>query len=218
VSDPHAGRPVSRAGAPPGEGRGVVIMVHGRGAAPADILGLVPELDRPDFTYLAPAAADGSWYPYGFLTDIAKNEPALSSALHRIGSLVDAAGAQGVGRERIVLLGFSQGACLAGEFASRHPGRYGGILMFSGGLIGPPGTVWDAPGSFDGTPVFLGCSDHDAHIPKDRVDESALVFGRRGADVTKRIYPGMGHVVNDDEIAFAQTLLDRLSQGQERQR
>ena len=156
------------------------------------------------------AAADSTWYPFSFLTDIAKNEPGLSSALRRIGWLVDDASAHGVERNRILLLGFSQGACLAGEFASRHPGGYGGILIFSGGLIGPPGTAWDTPGSFEGTPVFLGCSDGDAHIPKDRVDESALVFERRGADVTERIYPGMGHVVNDDEIAFAQTLMDRL--------
>lgn len=210
MSDPHAGQPVVSRGSPIGEGRGVMILVHGRGASPGDILDLVPALDRPDFTYLAPAAANGTWYPFSFLTEIAKNEPGLSSALGRIGALVDDVVAHGVGRDRIILLGFSQGACLAGECASRRPARYGGILMFSGGLIGPPGTTWNTPGSFEGTPVFLGCSDRDAHIPKDRVDESALVFERGGADVTERIYPGMGHLVNDDEIAFAQTLMDRL--------
>ncbi|MGH9203868.1 MAG: alpha/beta hydrolase, partial [Vicinamibacterales bacterium] len=108
------------------------------------------------------------------------------------------------------LLGFSQGACLTAEFAVRHAGRFGGLLIFSGGLIGPPGTTWNSPGSFDGTPVFLGCSDVDAHIPKQRVEESAAVFARMGADVTARLYSGMGHLVNDDEIAFARVVMDEI--------
>ncbi len=210
MSLPHDGQPVVSQGAPLGEGRGVVIMVHGRGASPQNILDLVPALDRPDLTYLAPAAADHSWYPFSFLTEIAKNEPFLSSALTRIGSVVDDVLTRGVHYRQIVLLGFSQGACLAGEFACRHAVRYGGVVMFSGGLIGPPGTVWRPGGDFEGTPVFLGCSDRDAHIPKARVDESAAVFEQMGATVTERIYPGMGHLVNADEIAFAQSILDAL--------
>jgi len=210
VTDPHAGQPVITSGAALGEGRGAMILLHGRGATPANILDLVPSLHRSDFTYIAPAAANRSWYPFSFLTELAKNEPDLSSALKRIGELVDDVVARGVGVHRVILLGFSQGACLAGEFASRHPARYGGVVMLSGGLIGPPGTTWSAPGSFDATPVFLGCSDRDSHIPKERVDESAAVFERRGASVTERIYPGMGHVVNDDEITFVQSLLGRL--------
>jgi phospholipase/carboxylesterase len=118
--------------------------------------------------------------------------------------------AHGIPLRRIVLLGFSQGACLAGEFASRHRQRYGGLAMLSGGLIGPPGSVWDHPGSLAGTPAFLGCSDRDAHIPRGRVDESARALEGMGAVVTERIYPGMGHQVNDDETAFVQTMLDRL--------
>jgi predicted esterase len=212
VQEPHAGQPVLTAGAPLGEGSGVVIMVHGRNAGPHDILTLVPALDRPDFTYLAPAAANRTWYPYSFMAETAKNEPDLSSALSATHALIDQTTARGVRLDQIVLLGFSQGACLAAESAVRHPSRYGGILVFSGGLIGPPGTTWNHAGSFAGTPVFLGCSDQDAHIPRSRVEESADVFLRMGAEVTARLYPGMGHLVSDDEIAFARGVLDRVAE------
>ena len=151
-----------------------------------------------------------AWYPYSFLTETAKNEPDLSSALSVLHGLIDDTIARGIPPDRIVLLGFSQGACLAAETSVRHPARYGGVLVFSGGLIGPPGTKWPDAGSFGGTPVFLGCSDRDAHIPKMRVEESANVFRRMGADVTSRLYPGMGHLVSEDEIAFAQTILDGI--------
>ena len=207
---PHAGQPVLTAGAPLGEGRGVVIMVHGRNAGPENILSLVPALDRPAFTYLAPAAAGRTWYPYSFLTETTKNEPDLSSALAAMHALIEGTIARGVPRDRIVLLGFSQGACLAAETSVRHPARYGGVLVFSGGLIGPPGTRWNDSGSFAGTPVFLGCGDQDSHIPKARVEESADVFRRMGADVTARLYPGMGHLVSEDEIAFARSVLDEV--------
>jgi phospholipase/carboxylesterase len=210
ATDPHAGQPVAQAGAPLGQGRAVVIMVHGRNAGPANILGLSTELGQRDVTYLAPAAANGTWYPYGFMADRATNEPFLTSALNRLAALVADVTARGVPASKIVLLGFSQGACLAGEFAVRHATRYGGVVMFSGGLIGPPGTTWDDPGTFDGTPVFLGCSDVDSHIPKNRVDDSAVVFERMGAAVTKRIYPGMGHLVNEDEISAAATLISQI--------
>ena len=185
-------------------------MVHGRGAAPRNILDLVPILDRPGFTYLAPAAANNTWYPYSFMADTASNEPGLSSGLDVLDRLVNDVVARGVRKDHIVLLGFSQGACLTSEFAARHADRYGGVIVFTGGLIGPPGTTWNNPGSFAGTPVFLGSSDVDAHVPKNRVDESAAVFTRMGAAVTKRIYPGMGHMVNDDEIAHAQAVMDGL--------
>jgi predicted esterase len=207
---PHHGQPVLRAGQPLETSRGVVIMIHGRGASADDILSLVPALDRSGFTYLAPSAAGRTWYPYSFLTETEKNEPGISSGLFTIGALVDEVAAGPHPVERIVLLGFSQGACLAQEFAVRHARRYGGVVGFSGGLIGPPGTAWEYAGSFDSTPVFLGCSDIDAHIPKDRVDESAAVFERMGALVTKRLYPGMGHLVSADEIEHARTVLDRV--------
>jgi predicted esterase len=208
---PHLGQPLVSAGEPLGQGRAVLVMVHGRGAAPANILDLVPRLDRPGLTYLAPTAAGKTWYPQSFMADREGNEPGLSSGLKAVGRAVDQALAAGVPSERIVLLGFSQGACLTSEFAVRNARRYGGVIAYTGGLIGPPGTAWGHDGAFDGTPVFLGCSDVDAHVPLVRVEESAAVFARMGAAVTKRIYAGMGHVVNDDEIRFTQRLLDGLT-------
>jgi predicted esterase len=145
------------------------------------------------------------------MADIASNEPGVSSGIAVLASLVERAEKAAVERSRIVLCGFSQGACLASEFAIRHAGRYGGLLIFSGGAIGAPGTTWNYPGQFGGTPVFLGCSDHDPHVPEARVRETADVFARMGADVTLRIYPGMGHTISGDEIAVAQRLLDGVA-------
>jgi len=208
TANPHRGQPVVTAGEPLNDRGPVMIMIHGRNAAPANILSLVPRLDRAGVSYLAPAAANGTWYPYSFLSEREQNEPGLTSGLNVVDELVQLVAARGVAKRRILLLGFSQGACLTAEFAASHADRYGGVILFSGGLIGPPGTAWNYNGSFDGTPIFLGCSDIDSHVPKARVDESAAVFARMGAAVTKRIYPGMGHLVNDDEIAFAQGIMD----------
>ncbi len=212
ASGPHAGQPVLAWGKPLGQAPVVVIMIHGRGAGPENILELAPALGRPDATYLAPAAANNTWYPYSFMTEIAKNEPFLSSALSVLGSLVSEIEGAGIPRDRIVMMGFSQGACLTTEFAIRNASRFGGFVAFSGGAIGPAGTTWATEGTdkanpFDGTPIFFGCSDIDAHIPEARVRESAEVCTRMGAEVTTRIYPGMGHLVNDDEIAHAQAIL-----------
>lgn len=186
----------------------MTILVHGRDAGPANILDLVPRLAKPDITYLAPTAANRTWYPLSFMAETARNEPDLSSALDVLRDLVADVLAHGVARERVVLLGFSQGACLAAEFAVRHAARYGGLILFSGGLIGPPGTSWEYDGSFAGTPVLLGCSDIDAHVPASRVRESAGVLTRMGARVQLELYPGMGHLVSDEEIAVARGLLD----------
>ena len=211
---PHGGEPVAMVGAPPGEGDGAVIMIHGRNAAPQDILGLARALDRPRFTWVAPGAAGNTWYPHSFMAPTEANQPGLSSGLAVVGTLAKHLEAAGVPREKIMLLGFSQGACLTSEFAVRNPARYGGVIVYSGGLIGPPGTTWDtAAGSFRGTPVFLGCSDVDPHVPLERLEESARVFEEMGARVTKRIYPGMGHLVNDDEIATAREIMDRVAGG-----
>lgn len=207
---PHDGQPVKTAGPPLGEGRGAVILIHGRNAGPDNILDLASRLDRPDFSYLAPAAAHRTWYPHSFMADIASNEPGLSSGLGVIAGLVRQAVDAGVPSERVLLMGFSQGACLAAEFSVRHPARYGAVVVFSGGLIGPEGTTWPDGGSLSGTPVFLGCSDVDAHVPAARVAESEVVFRRQGAAVTARIYPGMGHLVNDDEVLLAQRLMDQV--------
>ena len=211
ASGPHANQPVLAWGKPLGAAPAVVIMIHGRGAGPENILELAPALGQPNATYLAPAAANNTWYPYSFMTEIAKNEPYLSSALSLLGSLVGEIEAAGIARDHIVMMGFSQGACLTTEFAIRNASRFGGFVAFSGGAIGPPGTRWNEAPRFDGTPFFFGCSDVDPHIPEARVRESAEVCARMGADVTTRIYPGMGHLVNDDEIAHVRKMLQALS-------
>jgi predicted esterase len=183
-------------------------MVHGRGATAESILMLAGELDRPGFAYLAPQAAGDSWYPYSFLAPIASNEPWLSSALRAVGDALAMIEEAGIPAERTILLGFSQGACLALEFAARHARRYGGLVGLSGGLIGPDGTPRNYAGSFEGTPVFLGCSDVDPHIPKERVLLTEEVLRRMGAEVTARLYANMGHTVNRDEIAFVRGMME----------
>jgi predicted esterase len=157
--------------------------------------------------YLAPQAAAHAWYPFSFLAPTEQNEPGLGSALRVIGGLVDQLNQAGIPSERIALMGFSQGACLASEFAARYARRYAVVAAFSGGLIGPPGAPREYAGGFDGTPVFLGCSDIDPHIPVERVHESAEVFARLGAAVDKRIYPRMGHTINRAEIDAVDSLL-----------
>lgn len=211
--DPHRGGPVVRAGVPLANAVGAVIMVHGRGAEAEDILALAEEVGRPGLAYLAPRAAGNTWYPHRFLEPLARNEPHLSSALGVIGRLVGEAEAAGVAAERVVLLGFSQGACLALEYGARHARRYGGLVGLSGGLIGPEGTPREYAGSLAKTPVFLGCSDVDGHIPKERVEESAAVLWGLGGEVDVRLYPGMGHTVNRDEIAAVRGLLGRVAGG-----
>jgi predicted esterase len=207
---PHQGQPVLAAGEKLSGARAAMVLVHGRGATAESILTLAPELNVPGFAYLAPQAADNTWYPYAFTAPLAYNEPYLSSALARLGELLAHIEAAGIPPERTILLGFSQGACLATEFAARNARRYGGVAGLSGGLIGPDGTPRDYPGSLAGTPVFLGCSDVDPHIPAARVEHSAGVLGRLGGDVTKRLYPSMGHTVNEDEIAFVRGMMAAL--------
>ena len=208
---PHAGQRVMHAGAPLDTARAAMIMVHGRNAAPENILELADVLDRPEFAYVGPAAAGGTWYPYSFMAPREQNEPGISSGLAVIESLVTTLIAQGFAAERIMLLGFSQGAFLTSEFSIRHPRRYGGVMALSGGLIGPPGTTWDdVTTPLDGTPVFLGCSDVDPHIPAERVRESEAVFRRLGASVTRKLYPGMGHTVSGDEIEIVQRVMDEV--------
>jgi len=207
---PHQGQPVKTAGAPLAAARAAMVMVHGRGASAESILTLVPALDHPEFAYLAPQAAGGTWYPNSFLAPIPSNEPGISSGMQAIRDVLAQVAAAGIPPERTVLLGFSQGACLALEFSARHARRYGGVAGLSGGLIGPDGTPREYPGSLDGTPVFLGCSDVDFHIPKQRVEHTAEAMERLGAEVSMRLYRGMGHEVNDDEIAHVQSIMDRV--------
>jgi phospholipase/carboxylesterase len=210
--DPHRAHPVAEAGAPLARAKAAMIMLHGRGGGAEDILALADALAQPDFAYLAPQAAGHSWYPYPFTAPIKRNEPSLSSALRVIDRSLERLGDSGFPLERVALLGFSQGACLGLEYAARHARRYGGVIGLSGGLIGPEGTPRDYPGSLAGTPVFLGCSDIDPHIPVARVRETTAVLRRLGAAVTERIYPGMGHAINEDEISFVRDLLASIVQ------
>lgn len=206
----HQGQPIYAAGKALHEAKGAMILVHGRGATAQDILTLAGQLPNPDLAYLAPQAAGNTWYPHSFLVPLAQNEPHLSSALQRVGEIVAQVEAAGIPPEQIILGGFSQGACLSSEFVARNARRYGGILIFSGGLIGAPGTPRDYAGSLAGTPIFLGCSDVDFHIPKERVTESAEVFRQMGAQVTVKLYPNLGHTIVDDELEHARQIVNNL--------
>jgi predicted esterase len=173
-------------------------------------LTVADELAQPGFTYLAPQAAGNTWYPNSFLAPISSNEPSLSSGLAVIGEVLARISQAGIPSERTMLLGFSQGACLTLEFLARHARQYGGVAGLSGGLIGPDGTPRDYAGLLAGTPIFLGCSDVDPHIPKKRVQHTAEVLRRLGGDVTARLYPNMGHEINQDEMDFVRGMMTRL--------
>lgn len=213
AADPHRGQPVLTAGRDIADARGVMILSHGRGATAESILQLAAALDHDGFAYFAPQAAGNTWYPQSFLAPIEQNEPFLSSALAFLARVVEHVLGTGTPPERLMLLGFSQGACLTSEFTARNPRRYGGIAALTGGLIGPDGTPREYSGSLDGTPVFLGSADPDFHIPVGRVDETERVFTGMGASVTKRIYPGMGHTVNDDELDHVRAMMARVAGG-----
>jgi len=206
-SDPHRGQPILRAGKPINEASAAMILLHGRGATAENILQLASELPHPEMVYLAPQAFRNSWYPYSFLSPLEQNEPDLSSALGVLGELINYIEQAGIPADKLIIGGFSQGACLSAEFAARHPQRYGGVLVFSGGLIGPPDISRTYEGSLANSPIFLGCSDIDFHIPKERVQESTTIFKQMGANVTERIYPNMGHTINFDEIEQAQQIV-----------
>lgn len=206
-------RHVPTSGAPLARARAVMILLHGRGGTGENMLSLADALAQPDIACLAPQAPGNTWYPNSFLAPLQQNEPALSHALARVGAMVDDVAEQGFAPERIVLLGFSQGGCLALEYAARNAQRYGAVIGLSAGLIGPEGTPRDYAGSLAGTPMFIGCSDVDAHIPLWRVQESTRVLRALGSDVTERIYPGMGHTINDDEIRHVRSALAALSWG-----
>jgi predicted esterase len=208
VNGPHQNQAVTTAGASLGEARGAMVMLHGRGATAESILTLAPSLNAPDFAYLAPQAGGNSWWPRSFLAPIPSNEPGISSAMRAVEEVLAQVAAAGIPPERIVLLGFSQGACLAAEFVARHARRYGGVASLSGGLIGPDGIPRNYSGSLEGTPVFLGCSDIDGHIPAERVRLTAKVLETLGGNVDLRLYPGMGHTINDDELSAVRTITE----------
>ena len=210
ASDPHAGQPVLTAGPRPIDARLTLVLVHGRGGTAAGMLDLTSLLEVEDVAFVAPAAAGQTWYPLSFLAPIPQNEPYLSSALRALENVVTSVESTGVGGDKIGWIGFSQGACLTLEFVARHARRYALVAGLSGGVIGPAGTPRNYAGSLDGTPVFLGCSDVDAHIPLERVHETTRVYRGLGASVDERIYPGMGHLVSPDEIRAVRALLARI--------
>jgi len=203
------GQRIVQGGDPLASARAAMILLHGRGASAEDIMTIAAEIQRPGWAYLAPQAAGSAWYPNPFTAPLERNEPYLSAALDMLSNLVQRVEAT-VPAQRVVLLGFSQGACLTLEWAARHARRYGAVAGLSGGLIGPDGTPRDYPGSFDGTPAFLGCSDVDPYIGKERVIEASEVFQRMGARATLRLYPGMAHTVSAEEIAEVRALVDLI--------
>lgn len=192
---------LSRAGAPPARAKGVVLLIHGRGATADSMLPLADVVALPDLCYLAPQAEGHTWYPQSFMAPTAANEPYLTRALDRVAAIIADILAAVVAPEKLAIVGFSQGACLTSETVLRNPRPYGFVGVLSGGAIGPPGTPRDYAGTLAGATVFLGCSDHDPHIPLARVKETTQVFTRMGATVTERIYPGSSHGINDDEVA-----------------
>jgi predicted esterase len=198
----HEDQPVARRGPDPADARAVVILLHGRGRDADDVLSLADRIGDPEVAFLAPAARESSWYPQSFLAPLPENEPHLSSALGVVDALVHAHDP-----ERLVLGGFSQGACLAAEYALRHPRRYGGLLLYTGGAIGPPGTAWPPRGSFAGMPAYLGTSDPDAWVPVERVRETADLLRAQDAEVTLEVFSGLDHVVDDAEIAAGRALI-----------
>jgi phospholipase/carboxylesterase len=205
---PHQGQPSLTAGLALNQATAAMVLVHGRGASAKDILTLVPDLAQPDFAYLAPEAADHTWYPNRFLAPIASNEPWLTSALTALDDVIARVIEAGLPAERVMLLGFSQGACLALEYAARHARRYGGVVGLSGGLIGPDDAPRDYSGSLAGTPVFLGCSDVDPHIPKERVHHTADMLRQLGGHVSVQLYPGMDHTIGQAELDFVRHMMN----------
>ncbi|HEX5284373.1 MAG TPA: alpha/beta hydrolase [Bryocella sp.] len=203
----HSDQPVLHAGTPLAEARGAVVLLHGRGGSAEDIMSLAQPLCREGLAYFAPQAAGHTWYPNSFLAPHEANEPWLSSALKKVDSVVAEIEAAGIPRDRIVIAGFSQGACLATEFVASNPARYAGLIAFTGGLIGPPDADLHHEGSVAGTPALFLSGDPDPHVPWQRVQASAAELERMGAVITARRYPGRSHTITPEEVELARTLI-----------
>lgn len=203
--------PVAKAGIPLSQAEKVLIMLHGRGDRAESFIHLAEELTAPDFAFLAPQAIQNKWYPYSFMAPISKNEPQLSLSLSGLSELMDDLDGLNFKTKDIFFLGFSQGACLTLEYCARHAKVYGGIIALTGGLLGERVDTTHYSGNFQGTPIFIGASDHDPHVPEIRIDESVAILSQMGAKVTKKIYPDMGHTINQDEISIANDMLNHLS-------
>lgn len=207
LTNPHACQPAEYWGDPVARADRVALVVHGRNQDPAWMHEhLVSLLDVPGTAYLAPTADDSSWYPAGFMAPAEQNEPRCTWGLERLDALIEELLGAGRDRGAICLIGFSQGGCLVLEYLSRHGGRFGGVAGLTAGLIGPPGTTWEGP-SLSGVPVLLATSDVDEWVPLHRVQETQRALATRGADVTFRVYEGMSHVINEDEVALVEKLL-----------
>lgn len=206
-NDPHRGSPVEILGTPLSEATGVVVLVHGRGGTAGDILSLAPSLNMPGLAFIAPEACGHTWYPLSFLAPREENEPYLTSALRKIEAAVQTAIDAGISADRIVVGGFSQGACLATEFVATHPRRYAGLIAFTGGLIGPPEADLSHQGDLLGTPALFASGDPDPHVPWQRVQQSADVIKAMGGVVTTRRYLGRGHTVTAEELEVAKELI-----------
>lgn len=205
----HLDQPVFSAGVELDKAIAVMILLHGRGATAEDILSLSTHLDYPGLAFLAPQAEGYTWYPNRFIFPVDQNEPYLSAALTKINEIVKQVETQGIPAEKIFIGGFSQGACLASEYVIRNPKRYGGLLVFSGGYIGPLNVQREPKGDLGGTPVFIGCSDIDPHIPLQRVHETTTLLKAMNANVIEKIYPQMGHTIIDDEIELAKKVIGK---------
>ena len=199
--------PVATAGAPLSSAKKVVVMLHGRGDRADNFIQFSQEFSVEQTAFLAPQAIQNTWYPFSFMEAVERNEPQLSLSLGGVAELMDNLEGLSFAPENIYLLGFSQGACLSLEYAARHAQRYGGIIALTGGLIGERIDESNYAGDFEGTPIFIGSSDHDPHVPEARIDESERVLASRGAEVTKTIYPGIGHTIVQEEIDVAQRML-----------
>lgn len=206
-SDPHRDSPIRRFGKPLEQASGAVILLHGRGGSAEDILSLASEFYLPELVFLAPQAAGNSWYPNSFLAPIAQNEPWLTSALRKVETTLEMVNEAGISSERIVICGFSQGACVATEFVARNPKRYSALIAFTGGLIGPPGADLTHKGDLASTPALFGSGDPDPHVPWQRVEQSARILAEMGAAVTARRYANRAHTISGEEIDLAKKLI-----------
>ena len=213
MDGPHQGQQLVTAGTPLDDASAAAILVHGRGATAQSIVQMGRELHRDGLALLAPQAAGNTWYPQSFLAPVEQNEPGRTSGLQAIQEALEQVTGAGVPQDRVLLLGFSQGACLSCEFVARNPRRYGGLAALSGGLIGETVDPADYDGDLESMPAFVGCSDVDPHIPLDRVRVTTEVFERLDADVDERIYEGMGHGVNEDELDAVGAIVDELLAG-----
>jgi len=198
------------AGKPLNEAKKALIMIHGRGAGSNDILSLARHLNVSDFALVAPQAQGNTWYPYSFLAPTSQNEPSLSNSLNLFSEVVKSVEENGISKENIYFLGFSQGACLALEFTAKNASKYGGVVAFTGGLIGETISEETYSGNFENTPIFIGTSDPDFHVPVERVNETEMLLKKMGALVTKKIYENMGHTISQDEINLANELVFNL--------